>query len=482
MLQIQNAHKLSSVGSFGTGLSKRCRVNVYRSRKVCSKVNTPRVFAVLSVPEPPLEKQEATWGPDAPEHVAEWRRNLDLKGWGGEMRALERELKAQQGDEDVNHLKGVLMASNACYFVGIALAGVCNPLQFNPVAAFLMSVGIFARWTMVGHHVSHGGYNTQQNGKRFHRSTFGKGIVNRAFDWLDWMLPEAWDVEHNNLHHYKLGELGDPDLVERNLDMIRSQPVPTFLKNIQVYALMATWKWYYYAPNIMKELRESQIARATNLNKEGEVIPEQIFKTKEGQPHTIVSVWGTLFKGDPRSFISMTAVLAPYMLYHFVAVPALFYAIGGPAMAKIAFANMVLAEVVTNVHSFIAIATNHAGEDIYKFTTPVLPKTDEFYLRACIGSTNFRTAATTPFLPKDKPSGFLGNANDFMHGWLNYQIEHHMFPDMSMLSYQKAMPRVKEACERYGVPYVQESVFIRLRKTIDIMVGKTNMLWWERGD
>jgi hypothetical protein len=53
-------------------------------------------------------------------------------------------------------------------------------------------------------------------------------------------------------------------------------------------------------------------------------------------------------------------------------------------------------------------------------------------------------------------AGFLGNANDFMHGWLNYQIEHHMFPDLSMLSYQKAAPIVRAACEKYGVPYVQE--------------------------
>jgi hypothetical protein len=29
-----------------------------------------------------------------------------------------------------------------------------------------------------------------------------------------------------------------------------------------------------------------------------------------------------------------------------------------------------------------------------------------------------------------------GNVNDFLHGWLNYQIEHHMFADLSMLSYQ----------------------------------------------
>jgi len=38
-------------------------------------------------------------------------------------------------------------------------------------------------------------------------------------DWLDWMLPEAWNVEHKN-HHYSLNEIDDPDLVERNMDML----------------------------------------------------------------------------------------------------------------------------------------------------------------------------------------------------------------------------------------------------------------------
>jgi hypothetical protein len=75
-------------------------------------------------------------------------------------------------------------------------------------------------------------------GQRFHRSSFAKGPINRVLDWLDWMLPEAWDVEHNNLHHYKLGETtGDPDLVERNVDIIRQQSTPRFFKYIQVRAL-----------------------------------------------------------------------------------------------------------------------------------------------------------------------------------------------------------------------------------------------------
>jgi hypothetical protein len=67
---------------------------------------------------------------------------------------------------------------------------------------------------------------------------------------------------------------------------------------------------------------------------------------------------------------------------------------------------------------------------------------------------------------------------DFMHGWLNYQIEHHLWPNLSMLSYQKSAPKVQEICRRYGVPYVKQNVFWRLKKTIDIMVGNSNMKWF----
>jgi hypothetical protein len=44
-----------------------------------------------------------------------------------------------------------------------------------------------------------------------------------------------------------------------------------------------------------------------------------------------------------------------------------------------------------------------------------------------------------------------------------------------MLQYQRGAPLLKALCENHGVPYVQESVFERLRKTVDIMVGRTTM-------
>ena len=52
-----------------------------------------------------------------------------------------------------------------------------------------------------------------------------------------------------------------------------------------------------------------------------------------------------------------------------------------------------------------------------------------------------------------------------------------------MLSYQKSMPKVKALCAKHGVPYTQENVFVRLKKTVDSMCGTTTMrevpLEWE---
>jgi fatty acid desaturase len=65
---------------------------------------------------------------------------------------------------------------------------------------------------------------------------------------------------------------------------------------------------------------------------------------------------------------------------------------------------------------------------------------------------------------------------DFLHGFLNYQIEHHLFPNMPLSYYQKMQPIVKEICKKHNLEYRQESVFKRARMSIELMVGKTKLL------
>jgi fatty acid desaturase len=157
-----------------------------------------------------------------------------------------------------------------------------------------------------------------------------------------------------------------------------------------------------------------------------------------------------------------TTVFAPFFLSRFVLLPAPLLAIPGvgPSLFAHAVVNLIAADLLTNVHGFVTIVTNHAGEDIYTFKDEVKPKTGSFYVRQIVGSTNYDAGT---------------DLVDFSHGWLNYQIEHHVWPDLSMLSYQRGAPKLKAICEQHGVPYVQENVFIRLKKTVDIMVGKSAM-------
>ena len=98
-------------------------------------------------------------------------------------------------------------------------------------------------------------------------------------------------------------------------------------------------------------------------------------------------------------------------------------------------------------------------DDLWRFTTK--PKSRaEHYARQVLSTVNFPTGT---------------DAIDFAHLWLNYQVEHHLYPDLPMRKYQEAQPKVQAICEKYGVPYVQESVFKRVKKLVDIMVGNTTM-------
>ena len=58
---------------------------------------------------------------------------------------------------------------------------------------------------------------------------------------LDWMLPQAWDVEHNKAHHYYLSEEKDPDLVEHNFELLRAFPLPRAMKYASMVCLGVLW-------------------------------------------------------------------------------------------------------------------------------------------------------------------------------------------------------------------------------------------------
>jgi hypothetical protein len=116
----------------------------------------------------------------------EWVAKLDYDAFGKEVTALGKELLADTGDDDVQHLNKIVSWRNAAAVIGLASVWMTP----NPMTIFALSLWNYASWTMLAHHTCHGGYNRVDAG-RFNSRGFALGLVNRAIDWLDHMLPEV---------------------------------------------------------------------------------------------------------------------------------------------------------------------------------------------------------------------------------------------------------------------------------------------------
>jgi fatty acid desaturase len=385
-----------------------------------------------------------------------WIKSFDVDAFTNDIRALGKKLENEQGEADVRHLNKMIAWSNICAFVGLLTMG----WKVNVISVIGLSTWTFTRWTMIAHHVCHGGYDKCHPVKtRWNRFKFAVGSTwRRICDWLDWMMPEAWNVEHNNRHHYCLGEVEDPDLVEENAGFLREKNTPLLVKYLALFINISTWKWFYYAPNTYKELKLAYLRRR------GQPIPDSV------KPQDAITMLS--FIGGNCPFYSfwelMTVVFAPYALIRFVLLPLPYYFLSmylfnDRSMFMNSMINLVLAEILTNIHGFVAVVPNHAGDDMYRFRHGCKPFSGSFNVRQVISSVDFQTGS---------------DICDFLHGYLNYQIEHHLWPNLSMLSYKKAQPLVKEICAKHGIPYVQENVFLRTKKTIDIMLGNASMRWF----
>jgi fatty acid desaturase len=308
---------------------------------------------------------------------------------------------------------------------------------FSIIAAISIGIGNVARWANVAHPILHGAYdNISKIPSRYTKQGFANGN-RRYIDWLDWIKPDAWVFEHNIMHHYHLGEADDPDNIEKNMLWLHETKIPMFFKYAFVYLFAALWKLTYYAPNTLRILG----------NKD---------RRKNKQPETMEY---ELNPFKPSGLLLWKDYVLPYGIVNFVLLPFLFIPLGIEAVWT-AFIIILMAEIWANLHSFAVITPNHSADDIYQFTTP--HKTQgEYYLRQIMGCVNYTTG-----------SDWI----DFLHGFLNYQVEHHLFPNMPHSFYQKMQPIVKDICRKHNLEYRQDNVFKRLYMTIELMVGKTKVL------
>jgi fatty acid desaturase len=395
--------------------------------------------------------------------------------------------KAAVGDpteEDARHMKGIVLTAKVLLYGGHALLFLGILQAWGPLtavcclaAAIMISTGRCMNWTIIGHHTCHGGLDKLQSSHpdalppQYKRGIFAFG-ARRVIDWLDWMKPEAWDVEHNKMHHYYLSEDKDPDLVERNFVFLRSLEIPRIFKYLIVTSWMASWKYSYYSPSTFKVLQLSRKDSWISQNWPKSVDPHNavtLVSLANAVEALLARNWlEAIFW--PLFFLRWVSVILPMLLVVFLPpfLPLVLDSLGvwpsfAPVATEAAFRALklgFLAEALTNMHSFIVIVCNHSGDDMYWYSTSCQAYSAEWFLRCTYSSVNFETG-----------NEFV----DIFYGWLNYQIEHHMFPDMTPLQYRKLQPLIKSVCKKHGVQYVQENGFWRTFKMMQTAVGDTSM-------
>jgi len=336
-------------------------------------------------------------------------------GFAAELYKLKTNSQKNISHNDFQHLKKIIWTNRVFFILGFSTAWIYP----NPFSMLFIAFGFFGQWTMVGHHVCHGGYN--KISKRYHSDNFAMG-KRRFIDWPDLLYPPAWKYEHNILHHFYVNEKLDPDVPTTRIQHYLKPSWPLWFRFIVLCLNLCAWKITYYSPNTLKALHEKK-------NYNNSTPPSKYYKD---------AIWYCYL---------------PYVSLHFILIPLLFFPLGSNAVLFVLI-NRVGAEIITNIHTFLTIVPNHAGCDI-PLETKHFSSKEEFYLAQLRGAANYKTG------------GFW---RDYFQGYLNYQVEHHLFPDLTLLQYVKIQPKVKAICEKYGVEYKQESIFIRIRKTFRVLL------------
>lgn len=348
---------------------------------------------------------------------------IDAEAFARDVDRIRAEELASVGPEDVAHLLRVRRLGLLATLAGLLTAWIAP----NPLSAFLMGYGRTMRLT-TGHHICHRAYDRVPGvPERFKSERFGKGW-RRFVDWFDWGEIEAWNHTHNQHHAFTNSE-DDPDVLAYTFVARR----PRWQRPLVLIAAMATFKATYYAPRMQLAYVDAQRQRA-------------------GLPPLDARMWQL---GRPEVRHIWLACLAPYALFHFGVLPALFLPLGAWAVFSV-LVNSLLAEAITNAINFIAVGTTHVAPDVPLFSERVKGK-GEYYLRAVLSAVDY-----------------TGNQDlvDGLQVWCNYQVSHHLWPELTLLRYQRIQPRLRALLAEHGVPYRREPIWRRFRASLDLYLGR----------
>ncbi len=370
---------------------------------------------------------------------------------GKDFDELHEAVKADLGDRDAVYIRSMIAFQRRLALIGrLELMASRWRIPWLLGASTLGMAKILENME-IGHNVLHGQWDWMND----------PVINSRAWDWDTASTAESWRHSHNYIHHTYTNILGkDKDL---GYEIMRIDPRqkwhPVYLLQ-PVYNLVLAWlfEWGVAVHDLDLEAirtgEKSQKQLLEDLKGIGGKARAQIQKdyiawpVLSGLVATINEfIWFSLKQRteEPDSSPAATARRATRSLRR--RRRSLGRGVVGQLVERKSFrepfrrtitANIV-ANLIRNVWSYAIIFCGHFPDQTYVFTQQETENETRggWYVRQLVGAANIDG----------------GPLFHVISGNLGYQVEHHLFPDMPSTRYGEIAPKVREICDRYGLPY-----------------------------
>ena len=322
-----------------------------------------------------------------------------LEQLGKEFDALHDEIFGDLGERDARYIRNMIKFQRR---LAAASRAVLLFSKFKPawvLGTAGLSIAKILENMEIGHNVMHGQWDWM-NDPNIHSSTW---------DWDTASPAAAWKHSHNYVHHTFTNVIGkDKDVGYEimRIDARQQWRWPYLFQPLYNVLLMAAFEWGVALHDLDFDAIRAGAKDKKQLRDELKGIGKKV----------------------------RMQVLKDYVSY-----PALAAVPFGKQGFKATLAADAIANVVRNVWSHAIIFCGHFPDQTFMFTEEEVADESRgaWYVRQLIGAANI----------DGRPLFHVMSSN------LSFQVEHHLYPDMPSSRYQEIAPRVREICERYGLPY-----------------------------
>lgn len=347
---------------------------------------------------------------------------------GGDFNStLKKRVRAYFKDNNISkhantNMKIKTVFMTLLYFTPYVLmvTGVVTNIWLVTLCWAIMGFGVAGIGLSVMHDANHGAYSKNERVNYF---------VGRIVNLVGGYAP-TWKMQHNVLHHSYTNVHGYDEDVSPALSILRFSPRD---KYIPIHRFQFIYAWFFYSLMTIMWITTKDF--------------QQLFRYKKmGLTKTENMNFGKLF---------MELLVTKVLYYVYVmAIPLIF--------TSILWWQLALLVLLMHLIAGFTLAAIFQPAHVIPETEFPLPDKD---LTIDNNWAIHQLETTSNFAPKSTILYWL-------IGGLNYQVEHHLFPNICHVHYKKISKIVKATAEEFNLPYHSEPTFFSALRSHGKMLRK----------